>query len=148
MIMKKHLLWITFAAVSVFAATQQQVRAVFAPAKPVDKNISFAVYKGNNYTADAYKSTYAQVHITVEKVNGKSRTKVWEKTLDAKQLNEYPSAQNAVTQKVTVPNVFDKKEHIEVTYTLTYNSKGSELQMQGDTIVPGGTGNGYLNISI
>lgn len=148
MIMKKHLLWITFAASLGFAATQQQVKEVFAPAKPVDKNISFAVFKGSNYTSAIYNSTYARVHITVEKVNGKCRTKVWEKTLDAKQLSQYPSAQNALTQKVTVTNVFDKKEHLEVTYTLTYDSKGSELQMQGDTIVPNGASIGYLNISI
>lgn len=146
--MKKHLLWIAFAAVVGMAAMQKQVKEVIAPAKPVDKNISFAVYKGNNYTSNAYRNTSAQVTITVEKVNGNRRTKVWEKTLDAKQLSEYPSAQNALTQKVTVPNVFDKKEHIEVTYTLTYDSRGSQLQMQGDAIVAEDTSTGYLNISI
>jgi len=33
--------------------------------------------------------------------------------------------------------VLDNKEYLEVTYTLTYNSNGSELQMQSGTVVYG-----------
>ena len=76
---------------------------------------------------------------TVEKVNGKKRTLVWDTTLDSKLLSDYPSVENALSQNITVPNVFDKKEHLEVTYILTYDSKGSRLQMQGDAAVSGGT---------
>jgi hypothetical protein len=42
--------------------------------------------------------------------------------------------------------VLDKKEHLEVTYTLTYDSNGSELQMQNGTVVYGSSDK--LDISI
>jgi len=41
----------------------------------------------------------------------------------------------AVKQTVTIPNVNQKKEYLVVHYTLTYNSKGSELQMWESTVV-------------
>jgi len=40
-----------------------------------------------------------------------------------------------------------KKEHVVVHYTLTYNSKGSELQMEEGTIV-NDSNSGKVDISI
>ncbi len=95
--------------------------AIYSPAKealkkeaPVSKSISFAVYKGSNYASEVYNYTSAQIHITIEKVNGKSRTIVWDKTFDAKLLNQYPGIQNALSQRVTVPNVLDKKNTLKL----------------------------------
>lgn len=147
--MKKHLLWLSVvAAVVLFAATNKQVKALVTPAQPVEKSISFAVYKGNNYASEIYSNTSAQVHIVIEKVDGNKRTTVWEKTLDARSLQQYPSMQNAISQTVTIPNLFSKKEHLEVSYTLTYNSKGTELQMQNDAVIDSSSGASKLYISI
>jgi hypothetical protein len=145
--MKKHLLWLSVVAVVAIAAMSKQVRDVIAPAKPVEKSISFALYKEGNYAADIYSNTSAKVHITIEKLSGKKRRKVWEKTFDAQTLKQYPSLQEAIAQTVTIPNVFDAKEHLEVSYTLTYNSKGSELQMQnGITVKGNGSDKVYIGI--
>lgn len=129
--------------------------AIYSPAKealtkkaPVTKSISFAVYKGGNYSSEVYNNTSAQIHIVVEKVSGKIRTLVWDKTFDAKLLNQYPSIENALSQNIIVPNVFDKKEHLEVTYTLIYNSKGSQLKMQSGTVVSGDVKINKVDISI
>ena len=84
--MKKHLLWLSVAVVVLVAAMHKEVSEITNPAKPVEKSISFAVYKGSNYASDVYNSTSAQVHITIEKVSAKSRTTVWEKTFDAQSL--------------------------------------------------------------
>lgn len=116
--------------------------------KTVNKNISFAVYKGNNYTSDVYNNTSATLHITVMKVRGSKKEIVWDKNFDTKLLNQYPSLEDAITQQVTVPNVLDSKEHIEVSYTLTYNSNGTELEMQNGTVVSADTSNDKLDISI
>lgn len=125
----------------------KQVRDAITPAKPVEKSVSFALYKEGNYAAEIYRNTSAKVHITIEKVSGKSRRTVWEKTFDAQTLAKYPSLQEAMAQTVKVPNVFDAKEHLEVSYTLTYNSKGSELQMQNGMIVKGnGSDKVYIGI--
>jgi hypothetical protein len=145
--MKKHLLWFSVVVVIAVAAMSKQVKEVITPAKPVEKSVSFALYKGSDYASDVYNSTSATVHITIEKVSGKTRKTVWEKTFDAQMLKQYPSLQEAIAQTVKVPNVFDAKEHLEVSYTLTYNSKGSELQMQNGMVVKGnGTDKVYIGI--
>jgi len=103
--------------------------------KPVDKNISLSIYKGANYASKVYDGTSVQIHITVEKVRGSKRTIVWDKTFDEKMLKQYPSLENAITQQVNIADVFEKKEQLVVHYYLTYNSKGSELQMQEAQVV-------------
>ncbi|MEP7318733.1 MAG: hypothetical protein ABI921_08320 [Panacibacter sp.] len=146
--MKKRLLWLPILLLVTGAAIYRPVKETLSKQAPVSQSISFAVYKGNNYTSEVYNNTSAQIHITVEKVSGNNRSKVWDKTFDAKQLKQYPSIENALSQKVTVPNVLNKKEHLEVTYTLTYNSKGSELRMQNGTVVSGDLKSGKVDISI
>ena len=78
---------------------------------------------------------------------GNCRTQVWSQTLDAKMLKEYPSAEQALAETVMVPKVFSK-ENLQVTYTITYDSDGSELQMQSAEIVSGNTKETKLSISI
>lgn len=116
--------------------------------KPVEKSIAFSVYRANSYSSAAYNQTSAQVHIIVEKVSKRSRVIVWEKTFDAQLLKQYPTADHALSQKITVPGILDKKEHLEVKYVLIYDSKGSQLEMQNGTIVTRGATSGKLDISI
>jgi len=94
------------------------------------------VFKGSDYTSGVYNNTSVQVQITVEKVNNKGqRTIVWDKTIDAKSLSQYPSIGNALKQNITINNINRKKEYLVVDYTLIYNSKGNELRMHDATIV-------------
>ena len=55
---------------------------------------------------------------------------VWDTTFDAKLLNRYPSVKKALSQKVTIQNVIESKDHLEINYFLTYESDGSVLKMQ------------------
>ncbi|HRI19795.1 MAG TPA: hypothetical protein PLA68_02525 [Panacibacter sp.] len=107
---------------------------------PVDKRISFAIYKGSNYTSKAYDRTSAQIHIKVEKVSRGKRTTVWDTTLDAKLLKQYPSMENALLKEIIVPHVIDKKERLEISCILTYKSSGGELQMQYGTVLVNDSG--------
>jgi len=143
----KFLTPIIVAAVVAVYTMSGSIKQMITPTKPVEKNVSFALYKGSDYSADVYKNTVASVHIKIEKVSSKGRTTVWEKTFDAQTLKQYPSLQNAIAQTVKVPNVFDSKERLEVSYTLTYDSNGSELQMQNGTVVNGnGTDKVYISV--
>ena len=54
-------------------------------------------------------------------------------------LRDYPNAENAQLQEVTIPNVF-AKEKVTVKYVLTYYSNGSQLQMQNSLVVNSKTG--------
>jgi len=80
-------------------------------------------------------------------VKGNQRKQVWSKTFDAKLLKQYPSPEQAIFQTVMIPKVFCK-EQLEITYTITYNSGGSELQMQSATVIPGTEITDKLDISI
>jgi hypothetical protein len=102
---------------------------------PVNKNITLVIYKDNNYASGVYDYSFAQVHVIVERVKGKDRHIEWDSTFDAKLLKEYPTAENAYTKEVTVPNVFANKEQIEVYYILTYYSDSSRLQMQNGLVL-------------
>src|SRR5205085_12638104 len=104
--------------------------------KPVNKNISFSVYKSSSYTSVAYNNTSAQVNIIVEKVNTRGQhTIVWDKKLEQKYLRQYPSVENALKENITIDNLDGKKEYLVVHYIVTYNSKGSELQMQDCDVI-------------
>ena len=115
---------------------------------PVEKSIAFSVYRANNYSSDVYSQTSAQVHVIIEKVSKHGRTIVWEKTMDARLLKQYPTVDQATSQKIIVPGIFDKKEHLEIKYVLIYDSKGSQLEMQDGKVVSTGTKSGRLDISI
>src|SRR5438046_1162323 len=123
--MKKYLLWLP-AIIAIGAAMSQPVKEAMTH-KPIDKNLSFAVYKGAAYASAAYNNTSAQLHVTIEKVKGINHTQVWSKTFDARQVTQYPLLEQATLQTVEVPVSCD--EHLEITYTITYNSGGSELQV-------------------
>ena len=81
-----------------------------------------------------YKASSAQVYVSVEKVRNTTRTIVWNTTFDAKLLNKYPSVKKALSQKVTLQNVIESKDHLEINYLLTYESNGSVLNMQSTNI--------------
>ncbi|MEP6513653.1 MAG: hypothetical protein ABJA79_07280 [Parafilimonas sp.] len=129
--MKKNLLWLTLILLTSFIAiaAYKPIKAAMMKDNRVDKTISFAIYKGSNYASKVYNSTSAEICITVEKVTNTNRTVVWDTTIDAKLLSKYPSVKKAFSQKVTVRNVIENKEHLEMSYVLTYNSNGSVLKM-------------------
>src|SRR4051812_7683386 len=143
--MKKYLLWLP-AIIIIGAAMSQPVKEAMTQ-RSVDKNISFAVYKGTAYASPVYNNTSAQLHVTIEKVKGINHTQVWSKTFDARLVKQYPSFEQAMLQTVTVSKV-SCNEHLEITYTITYNSNGSELQMQSGALVNGNEMSGKIDISI
>jgi hypothetical protein len=139
--MKKCLLgWITVFALPVIGiAAYKAIAHSFEP-KTVDKTVSVAIYKENNYKAKVYDGTYAEIQIDLEKVNGKNRTPVWDTTFDARLLRQYPSVEKALSRKITIENLVDKKEHLEINYLIKYNSNGSILQMQHGSVIADSSG--------
>ena len=138
--MKKYSGWFMVVLLAITLAIFYKPLKLAIIGKPVDKSISFAIYKGNNYTSKAYDSTSAQIRINVEKVSFGKRTVVWDTTFDAKLLKQYPSMENALLKKIIVPHVTDKKEQLEISCILTYKTVGSQLQMMYGTILTNKTG--------
>ncbi len=132
--MNKFLAWLP-ALMVLGTVMYKPVKEATQP-KLVNKNISLAVFKSCDYTSGVYTNSCAEVQIIVKKVSSKGKqTIVWDKTIPAKSLGDYPSVKNALEQNITIRNINKKKEHLIVDYTLIYNSNGSELQMHEATVV-------------
>lgn len=129
-------------------AWSKPLKEMINPEKAINKNISFEVYKTANYSSAVYHDASAGLQVTVVKVKGNERKVVWQKNYDARLLEQYPSAANAITQSVVIHNVVDSKEHLEVLYTLTYNSKGSVMQLQDGKVICSGIQGSRLFINI
>ena len=99
------------------------------------KEIALTIATTNNYTARAYDNAMASVHVTVYKISGKNQTIVWEKTFDTLQLKKYPNINQALPERVAIYNVMDSKDKLVVTYTVTYDTKGSLLKMANGAVV-------------
>lgn len=147
--MKKQIIWLPVAIAAILlTAWNKPLREMLAPEKTVSKNISFAVYKTGEYNSNIYADASAKLQVTIVKVRNNTRSIVWQKSYDAKLLSQYPSLENAIAQNVVINNVVDSKEKLEVVYTLTYDSKGSELQLQDGTTIDKGQKDGKLFINI
>ena len=101
----------------------------------VNKNISFVVHRSSDYRSSIYNNASVQLQVTVEKISGTKRTLVWDKVFETRLLRAYPASDSAFAETLTVPNVHDSKEHLEVTYTRIYNSNGYELQIQNYAVI-------------
>ena len=141
----KSLIWLP-ALFSIGVAIYKPVKEVTV-CKIENKSVSLIIYKSAEYNAPIYDNSTASVYIIVEKVNNKGqRTVVWNKTLRAELLSQYPSLNKAIAQNIIVPNVNNKREHVEVSYILTYDSKGTQLQMQDEEVLTGTNGNVQIKI--
>jgi len=144
--MNKYLAWLPafiILAVVIYKPVKEAMET-----KLVTKSISVSVYKSSSYTSLVYNNTSAKVNIIVEKVDTKGkRTIVCDKKLEQKYLSEYPSVENALKENITIYNLDGKKECLLVHYIVTYNSKGSELQMHGSTFL-NDNNTGGIDISI
>ncbi|HVX48716.1 MAG TPA: hypothetical protein VHB48_01115 [Chitinophagaceae bacterium] len=105
-----------------------------------NKTISMAVYTSNNYTAKIYDAATAGLTVIVKKLNAKNNEVVLQQSFPALALKLFPSSENAFKPAITIPAV-SGKDVLEVSYTLTYNSKGSILQMEGNQVIDGKTDN-------
>lgn len=108
------------------------------------QNVSFVIYKDFDYQSAAYKNTFVKVKIQIEKVDGRSRTAVWSRELASTELSQLPQLSEAEVESLAVA-MKDSKEHIELTYTTTYETQGAELSMSSTKIVDG---NGCVKIGI
>jgi len=77
-----------------------------------------------------YDSTAAEIEITIEKVNGINREKAWDTTFGPCLLKKYPAMKKAISKRITVPDVIENREHLELSYVIVYNTRGNILQMQ------------------
>ena len=134
--MKKCVLWLFFILIvsGVGIAAYEPITS-FKRDKPIEKEVLISLYKGVSYTSKAYNESSAEIYMSIEKVGSTTRSVVWDTTFNAMLLRKYPSIKKAISKKIIVPNVSEKKEHLEMNYLLTYTSKGSTIKIQGSNTV-------------
>jgi len=115
---------------------------------PVSKDINVEVYKTASYVSPAYANTFATLQVTVIKVNGNKKDTAFQHTFQPKELKDYPASDKPLIQKITIPNVKDSKEKLEIYYKLTYDTKGSVLKFLNITTIGKGQQTGKLHIEI
>lgn len=144
--MKKFLWWIPVLLIF-FGLGFYQPLKLSITGKPGHHKIAITVFKATPYASSVYSSTSAELRVTVEQVSGSKRVAVWNKTFGARLLRQYPSAAHALFDTVVVPTA-NGREELTVTYTITYNSGGTELQRQNAAVFSGNNGTSRITISI
>ena len=114
----------------------------------VSKDINVEVYKTASYISPAYENATAALQVTVVRVRGDKRDTAFQHTFQPKELKDYPASDRPMVQKITIPNVNDKKEKLEIYYQLTYDSQGSILNFLNTTTIGKGQQTGKLHIQI
>jgi hypothetical protein len=132
--MNKYLVWLPAFIILGLTMYKQLNEAI--ESKPVSRNILFSVHKSSSYASVVYNNTSARVNIIVEKVNTNGQhTIVWHKNFEQKYLCQYPSLENALKENITICNLSQRKEYLVVHRILTYNSKGSKLEMEDRILI-------------
>ncbi len=114
----------------------------------VNKHINLEVYKMASYGSAAYANTTATLEVTVVRVKGNKRDTAFQYKFQPKQLKDFPDSNKPMVQKIIIPNVNDKKEKLEVYYTLRYDAQGSVLNFLNTSVIGKGQQSGKLNIQI
>ncbi len=117
-------------------------------AQLVNKEISFSVFSNADYHAPAYDSSLAQVDVTVTKISGNSSIVLLSKHFDAMQLKDYTKAGSAKTQNISMPQVMGDKDYLIVSYTVTYNTKGSIVTLERQDVMDKGIDKKHVDIEI
>ena len=116
--------------------------------KPVEKSVNVEIYKTASYVSPAYANTFATLEVTVVRVNGNKKDTAFQHTFQPKQLKDYPASDKPLVQRITIPNVNDNREKLEIFYRLKYDTKGSELNFSDGTVIGKGVQSGKINIKI
>lgn len=144
--MKKFIsLIILTAAISVVCLSCSPNKSVTE--NTANKTINMAVFTSSNYTPKIYEGTTAGLEVTVKKAQKNKETVVLEKTFPSMPLQFFPDAVNAFKDSIKVAGLHNE-DALEISYTLTYNSNGSVVKMQGDEVITGEEKSGTLNINI
>jgi hypothetical protein len=145
--MKRKLI-ITTASALLLSALSVLFSKNFTAEKPVSKDINVEVYKTASYISAAYANTFATLEVTVIRVKGNKKDTAFQHIFQPKELKDYPGSDKPLVQKITIPNVNDRKEKLEIYYKLTYDSKGSVLNFLNTKTIGKGEQTSKVNIQI
>lgn len=122
--------------------------SLFSSYQQVQKEINVSTFTNNNYSAAAYGNAKASVEVIVSKVNDDKVMVLNRKTFNTLTLRQYPSATNAINNKVKIAGSLKGSDMLMVTYIITYNTDGSVLKLQNSELISKETLKDNININI
>lgn len=146
--MKKIILEILLGLTLPAAIFHTQVANVFSTEKAVNKEVSFSITRDTNYNEKAYDMARATVRVVIFKVRDNKQTILWNKVYGSMLLKDFPVNGKQMAETVIVRNISDRKEKLFVTYIVTYNTKGSVVELQNGTTLAKGAKQDKLEISL
>ncbi len=146
--MKKMIIEILLGITLPAAIFHTQVTNLFTAEKNVNKEISFTITRDSNYNQKVYDMATASVRVVIFKVRDHKQTILWNKVYGNMLLKDFPVTGKNMAETVTVRNISDKKEKLYVTYMVTYNAKGSVVELQNGTTLSKGSKQDKLDINI
>jgi hypothetical protein len=146
--MKKYIIIAISIAAILLMSFNSKVASILHHEKTVSKNIAVTVSTNNNYASEIYNDAYAQITITITKISASKKVIVWQKNFEAAQLKTYAALSNSALQHITVGNIINTKEKLEVTCDITYNNNGSILRTVSATEIKPAENNRKLFINI
>jgi hypothetical protein len=127
---------------------QGQIRDIVTPEKPVSKTLEISMYAKADYSEEIYKGSKAKVQVTISKYRNKKFQVIHQEVLEASSLNNIPSKTNPFVKAIQVNNLYEKKDLLVATYTVSYESNGSILKYDKHILIPKSKGNRELTVTI
>jgi hypothetical protein len=124
------------------------IKDIIAPEKPTSKTIEISMFSSSDYSQEVYKNSKAKVEVTISKYRNKKFEVVYSTTLEAGDLMNIPTENNAFVKYVQVDNFYENKELLVATYTVSYESNGSILKYNKHILIPESKGKRELNLNI
>jgi len=131
------------AAITIFSFTTSGKKVQ----QTVSKTINMLVFTNSNYNAEVYDSSTASLAVTVKKAGSKAGEVLWTKSFPELALKFFPASVNAFKEAIELPAVSTKDE-LQIIYTLTYNTGGKVMYLQGSEMLTAKQGNTTLGINI
>lgn len=122
--------------------------SVLIAEKPVARSIEFAVYAGSDYSSPLYKKSSAKVVLSLYRFADNSRELLWEGEVNEGSVKNYPSETDPIIKRVTLYNVFEKRETIVASYKVIYDALESELSYEDGMVLTRGEKENSVAIKI
>lgn len=122
--------------------------SLFSSKQKVSKEISLSIFTENNYNLPAYADQQATIEVTVSKVKNNQQVVLSKEVFTPLQLKQFPTAANAINTKLNVKDVMSRSETLMVTYSISYNSKGSVIVVENNEIINKETGKDNISVKI
>jgi hypothetical protein len=136
--MRKIIFTIILSMGFITASFHAQVKKLVIRERKVSKIVDMGISSKSNYSSSAYKYCEARIDYTITRIKGAQRDTLVQKQVQPFKLKELHSFAKSFNEQIAINDVAERREQIVISYTVTYASKGSELRVHHEQLIPRG----------